>query len=134
MLYVVVFTFSFLLPLIFTLMAASIFHFLTAAIKFLCHFSTEIGLLCCFISGSSSFPDIHASVDFKIKWKERIGFVVVVFKLSLKVLVAIILGDPGAVSRVGTKGGTKVFKYGQKSPWVPTLTELFPKIQADAGS
>ena len=44
-----------------------------------------------------------------------------------------ILGDPGAVSRVG-KGGTKVCKYGQKSPWVPTLTELFPKCQADAGS
>ena len=46
----------------------------------------------------------------------------------------LILGDPGAVSRVGRKGGTKVFKYGQKSPWVPTLTELFPKIQPDAGS
>ena len=46
----------------------------------------------------------------------------------------VILGDPGAVSRVGRKGGTKVFKYGQKSPWVPTLTEPFPKIQADAGS
>ena len=45
-----------------------------------------------------------------------------------------ILGDPGAVSRVGRKGRTKVFKYGRKSPWVPTLTELFPKIQADAGS
>ena len=45
-----------------------------------------------------------------------------------------ILGDPGAVSRVGRKGETKVFKYGQKSPSVPTLTELFPKIQADAGS
>ena len=45
-----------------------------------------------------------------------------------------ILGDPGAVSRVRRKGGTKVFKYGQKSPWVPTLTELFPKIQADPGS
>ena len=45
-----------------------------------------------------------------------------------------ILGDPGAVSRVGRKGGTKVFKYRRKSPWVPTLTELFPKIQADAGS
>ena len=44
------------------------------------------------------------------------------------------LGDPGAVSRVGRKGGAKVFKYGQKSPWVPTLTELFPKIQLDAGS
>ena len=45
-----------------------------------------------------------------------------------------ILEDPGAVSRVGRKGATKVFKYGRKSPWVPTLTELFPKIQADAGS
>ena len=41
---------------------------------------------------------------------------------------------PGAVSRVGKKGVRKVFKYGQKSPWVPTLTELFPKIQADSGS
>ena len=41
-----------------------------------------------------------------------------------------ILGDRGAVSRVGRKGGTKVFKYGRKSPWVPTLIELFPKIQA----
>ena len=45
-----------------------------------------------------------------------------------------ILGDPGAVSRVGRKGGTKVFRYGQKSPWVPTLTELCPKIQPHAGS
>ena len=45
-----------------------------------------------------------------------------------------IVGDPGAVSRVGRKGGTKVFKYRRKSPWVPTLIELFPKIQADAGS
>ena len=39
-----------------------------------------------------------------------------------------------SVSRVGRKGGTKVLMYGRKSPWVPTLTELFPKIQADAGS
>ena len=46
----------------------------------------------------------------------------------------LIHGDPGAVSRVGRKGGTKVFKYGQKRPWVSTLTALFPKIQADAGS
>ena len=45
-----------------------------------------------------------------------------------------ILGDPRAVSRVGRKGGTKVFKYGRKRPWVPTHTKLFPKIQADAGS
>ena len=36
--------------------------------------------------------------------------------------------------REKAKGATKVFKYGQKSPWVPTLTELFPKTQADAGS
>ena len=28
-------------------------------------------------------------------------------------------GDPGAVSRVRRKGGTKVFKYWRKSPWVP---------------
>ena len=26
------------------------------------------------------------------------------------------------------------FQVRRKSPWVPTLTELFPKIQADAGS
>ena len=45
-----------------------------------------------------------------------------------------ILEDPGAVSRVWRKCATKVFKYGRKSPWVPTLTELFPKLQADAGS
>ena len=45
-----------------------------------------------------------------------------------------ILGDPGAVSRVERKGATKVFKYGRKSPWVPTLNEPFPKIQTDATS
>ena len=45
-----------------------------------------------------------------------------------------ILGDPGAVSRVKRKGSTKVFRYGRKSLWVPTLIELLPKIQADAGS
>ena len=46
-----------------------------------------------------------------------------------------ILGDPGAVrGRVSRKGWTKVFKYERKSPWVPTLTDLFPKIQVDAGS
>ena len=36
--------------------------------------------------------------------------------------------------QVGRKGGKKVFRYGRKSPWVPTLTELFPKIQAAGGS
>ena len=45
-----------------------------------------------------------------------------------------ILEDPGTVSPVWRKGGTKVLKYGWKIPWVPTLTKLFPKIQADTGS
>ena len=64
----------FSLPLIFTLVAASISSFL----KFLCFSSNEIGLLC-FLSRSSSFAVIHVNVDIKIKLKYRIGFVVVVF-------------------------------------------------------
>ena len=48
--------------------------------------------------------------------------------------VELILGDPGAVSRVGRKGATKVFKHRWKSPWVPTLTGPFPNGQANAGS
>ena len=39
----------FSLPLIFTLVAASISHFLTAAIKFSGYSSNEIGLLCLFV-------------------------------------------------------------------------------------
>ena len=42
-----------------------------------------------------------------------------------------ILADPGAVSQVKRKGATIVFKYRRKSPWVPTLTKPFPKIQMD---
>ena len=80
MLYVVLFTF-FLLPLIFTLVAASISHFLTATIKFSCYSSTKLVFFAFFISGSSSFTVIHANEDLKIKSKERIGFVVVVFNL-----------------------------------------------------
>ena len=33
----------------------------------------------------------------------------------------VILGDPGAVSRAGRKGATKVFKHGRKSPWVKRI-------------
>ena len=54
--------------------------------------------------------------------------------LPQMVLINDILGGPGAVTRVGRKGATNVFKYGRKSPWVPTLTGPFSKIQADAGS
>ena len=45
-----------------------------------------------------------------------------------------ILRDPGAVSRAGKKGATKVFKHGGKSPWVPTLAGPFTNGQANAGS
>ena len=56
-------------------------------------------------------------------------------KLALQLFVVVlILGDPGAVSRVERKSGTKVFKYEWKSPWVPTLIKIFTKIQADAVS
>ena len=50
------------------------------------------------------------------------------------VMDRVILGDPGAVSRAGRKGATKVFKHRRKSPWVPTLTGPFPKGQANSGS
>ena len=74
------------LPLIFTLQlgAASISHFLTAAIKFSCYSYHEIGLLC-FLSLASSFSVIHVSLDIKIKSKEPIGFVVVIFSLKVRV-------------------------------------------------
>ena len=51
-----VFLFAFFLLLqkhIFTLLTASISHFLTAATKFLCYFSNEIRLLC-FLSLAAS--------------------------------------------------------------------------------
>ena len=80
MLYVFLFT-LFSLPLIFTLVAASIFHFLTTAIKFSRFSSNEIGLCLFLISRSSSFCVIHVNVKIKNKSRERIGFVVVIFYL-----------------------------------------------------
>ena len=74
-------------------------------------------------------PPLYKFFKFSLVKSSNFPFFVIVL-----VCCCFILGDPGAVSRVGRKGGTKVFKYGRKSPWVPTLTELFPKIQADAGS
>ena len=80
------------LLLIFTLVFASISHFLTAAKKFSCSSFDKIGLLFFFISHSSSFSVIHVNVDIKIKSKERIGFVVVIF-FSLKVWMAMQFND-----------------------------------------
>ena len=45
-----------------------------------------------------------------------------------------ILRDPNAVSRVGRKGATNVFKHGGKSPLVLTLTKPFPNGPPNAGS
>ena len=80
MLYVVLFTF-FSLSLIFTLVAASISHFFTAAKKCSCYSSNEIGLLCFLISV------INANVDFKIKSKQKNRLRCCCF-LSLRVQVA----------------------------------------------
>ena len=49
------FTLFFSLPLIFTLVAVSISHFLTVDIKFSCFSSTEIRLLCFFTSACFSY-------------------------------------------------------------------------------
>ena len=68
MLYVVLFT-IFSLPPIFTLVAARISHFLTAAIKLSCYSSNEIGLIC-FLS---------LALVLSLFWKERISFVVVLY-------------------------------------------------------
>ena len=63
------------------LVATSISHFLTVAIKFSYYSSNEIGPFLFFITGSGPFSVIQANVDSKIKSKERIGLVVVVFYL-----------------------------------------------------
>ena len=81
--------FFFSLPLIFTFEAASISHFLTAAIKFSCFWRNWS--LVFFISRSSSCSVIHANEGTKIYAKERLVSVIVVvvfFLLSLKVRVA----------------------------------------------
>ena len=54
----------FSLPLICTLVAASISHFLTAVIKFSFFYSNKIGLLCSFffISRSTSLSVIHVNL------------------------------------------------------------------------
>ena len=67
-------------------------HFLTAAVKFSCYSSNEIGLLCLFISGSSSFSVIHANVDFKIKSKD--------WELASLLLLFLSLLSPGGYTTI----------------------------------
>ena len=67
-------SFYFSLPLVFTLLTASISHFLTtagvtAAVKFLFFCHDEIRVLC--FTRSSSFSDIHVGVDIKSNVEER---------------------------------------------------------------
>ena len=74
MLYVFLFT-LFSLPVIFTMVAASISLFLTAAIKFLFFSSNEIGLLW-FYSLALDFSLLSRHLNVDIKSKERIVVVV----------------------------------------------------------
>ena len=67
----------FLLPIIFTLVAASISHILTTAINLFVFSANWSPLL--FISFSSSFSVIHVDVGVKSQSKERLSFVVVFF-------------------------------------------------------
>ena len=55
----------------FTLVAASISPFLTAAIKFSCFYATKL-ISFVFISRSSSFSVIQVNIDVRIKSTERI--------------------------------------------------------------
>ena len=77
--------FSFSLPLNFILLAASISHFLTAAMKFSCFSSIEIRLLC-FRSLALALPGFHVSVNIKnnVEKDTTLFF----FSLSLKVRAA----------------------------------------------
>ena len=43
--------------------------------------------------------------------------------------LSVILGDPGAVSRVGRKGGTKVFITGERAPGYRLSTDHFQKFK-----
>ena len=83
---------------------------------------------------SHLLPDVGGLLLFKCNYAMNdLSVKSVFYRELLECWLEFILGDPGAVSRVGRKGATKVFKNGRKSPWLPTLPEPFPKIQADAG-
>ena len=54
--------------------------------------------------------------------------------LSFLLLVQVHPRRPRGSQSGREKRRDESFHYGRKSPWVPTLTGPFPKIQADAGS
>ena len=76
------------------------------------------------------YQALHSASD----WLKEIFRTAGPIRRIAQIWVVTILGDPGAVSRAGRNDATKVFKHGQKSPWVPTLTRPFPNGQANTGS
>ena len=76
------------------------------------------------------YTDLGSTSD----WSYRVGNLIQQIRSTTQIWVLTIFGDPGAVSRVGRKGATRVFKRGRKSPWVPTLTGLFVNGQTKAVS
>ena len=80
------------MALIFTMVGFTTSYFLTTATKVSCYSSNVISLLC-LLSLAPALSVI--SVDIKIKWKERIGFVVVVLPLNVRVAVRFIAETRG---------------------------------------
>ena len=81
MLYVVPFTF-FSVPLIFTLVAAGISHFLTAAIKLSCYSSNEIDLLFFFFISDSSSIICYPMKTLKLSRKKESASLLLFFFIS----------------------------------------------------
>ena len=71
----------FSLPLIFTLVAAGISHFLTPTTKFSCFSSKKICLLC-FSSLALALSVIHVSVDIKIELKKDLALLLLLLSKS----------------------------------------------------
>ena len=115
MLYAFLFTFLFAVHL----GAASISHFLTAVIKFSCCSYDEIGLLC-FLSLTLALSLLSTSMQtLKFKSEERIGFVVVVFSLKVRVAMRFTAEPAGTWNRIFQSGlheGVDVRTYFLQNP------------------
>ena len=64
------------------------------------------------------------NMDYGLGIKHGLGI-----KCGLRTVLTDILGDQGAVSRVGRKGGTKVFKYGEGAPRYRLSPNYFQKFR-----